>query len=36
MIDQRTIFAIHRLAHAGLSVRQIAKTLGLSRPTTSP
>jgi transposase len=35
MIDQRTIFEIQRLAHAGLSVRQIAKTLGLSRPTTS-
>ena len=35
MIDQRTIFEIHRLAHEGLSVRKIAKTLGLRRPTTS-
>ena len=35
MIDQRTIFEIHRLAHAGLSVRKIAKTLGISRQTTS-
>jgi transposase len=35
MIDQRTIFEIHRLAHEGLSVRKIAKTLGLSRQTTS-
>jgi transposase len=35
MIDKRTIFAIHRLAHEGLSVRKIAKTLGLSRQTTS-
>ena len=35
MIDQRTIFEIHRLAHEGLSVRKIAKTLGISRPTTS-
>jgi transposase len=35
MIDQRTIFEIHRLAHEGFSVRKIAKTLGLSRPTTS-
>jgi transposase len=35
MIDQRTIFEIHRLAHAGLSVRKLAKTLGLSRPTIS-
>jgi predicted transcriptional regulator len=34
MIDQRTIFEIHRLAHAGLSVRKIAKTLGISRQTT--
>jgi transposase len=35
MIDQRTTFAIHRLAHAGLSVRKIAKPLGLSRQTPS-
>ena len=34
MIDKRTIFEIHRLAHEGLSVRRIAKTLGLSRQTT--
>jgi predicted transcriptional regulator len=34
MIDQRTIFEIHRLAHAGLSVRKIAQTLGISRQTT--
>jgi transposase len=34
MIDKRTIFEIHRLAHEGLSVRKIAKTLGLSRQTT--
>jgi transposase len=33
MIDKRTIFALHRLAPEGLSVRQIAKTLGISRPT---
>src|SRR5215813_3773041 len=35
MIDQRTIFEIHRLAHEGLSVRKIAKTLGINRQTTS-
>ena len=35
IIDQRTIFEIHRLAHEGLSVRKIAQTLGISRPTTS-
>src|SRR5215467_254728 len=35
MIDQRTIFEMHRLAHQGLSVRKIAKTLGISRQTTS-
>lgn len=35
MIDPRTICEIHRLAHAGLSVRKIAKTLGISRQTTS-
>jgi transposase len=33
MIDKRTIFELHRLAHEGLSVRKIAKTLGISRPT---
>ena len=33
MIDRRTIFEMHRLAHTGLSVRKIAATLGLSRPT---
>lgn len=33
MIERRTIFEIHRLAHNGLSVRKIAATLGLSRPT---
>ena len=35
MLDQRTIFEIHRLAHEGLSVRQIATTLGLRRQTPS-
>ena len=30
MIDKRTIFESHRLAHEGLSVRKIAKTLGLA------
>jgi transposase len=35
MIDPRTIFEIHRLAHEGLSVRKIAATLGSSRHTTS-
>jgi transposase len=35
MIAQRTIFAIHRLAHTGLSVQKIAKPLGSSRQTTS-
>jgi len=35
MIDKRTIFEIHRLAHEGLSVRKIAKSLGMSRQTTS-
>jgi transposase len=33
MIDRRTIFAIHRLAHQGLSVRKIAGSLGLDRQT---
>lgn len=31
MIDKRTIFDMHRLAHDGLSVRQIALTLGIDR-----
>lgn len=31
MIERRTIFEIHRLAHNGFSVRKIAATLGLSR-----
>jgi transposase len=35
MIDKRTIFELHRLAHEGLSVRKIAKTLGMSRQTIS-
>lgn len=33
MIDKRTIFDIHRLAHEGLSVRKIAGTLGRARQT---
>ena len=33
MIDRRTVFDIHRLAHDGLSVRKIATTLGLDRQT---
>ncbi len=33
MIERRTVFEMHRLAHAGLSVRKIAARLGLSRPT---
>ena len=33
MIDKRTIFDIHRLAHEGLSVRKIAGTLGIARRT---
>ena len=33
MIDQRTIFEIHRLAHEGLSMRKIARTLGITRRT---
>lgn len=33
MIDQRTIFEIHRLANEGLSIRKIARTLQLSRKT---
>ncbi len=35
MIDQCPIFEIPRLAPEGLSVRKIAKRLGLSRQTTS-
>jgi transposase len=31
MIDKRTIFEIHRLANEGVSVRKIAKTIGISR-----
>lgn len=31
MIDPRTIFDIHRLAHEGLSIRRIATTLGINR-----
>jgi transposase len=33
MIEQRTIFEIHRLANEGLSVRKIAKQLGHDRGT---
>jgi transposase len=33
MIDQRTIFEIHRLAHEGLSMRKIARALGIARRT---
>jgi transposase len=33
MIERRTVFEIHRLAHEGLSVRKIAARLGLSRQT---
>jgi transposase len=33
MIERRTVFEIHRLAHAGLSARKIAAHLGLSRQT---
>jgi transposase len=33
MIERRTIFDIHRLAHQELSVRKIATSLGLSRQT---
>jgi len=31
MIDKRTIFEMHRLAHNGMSVRKIARTLGIAR-----
>jgi transposase len=34
-MDPRPLVELHRLAHEGLSVRKIAKTLGLSRPTPS-
>ena len=33
MIDQRTIFEIHRLANEGVSIRRVAKALSLSRKT---
>ena len=33
MIERRTVFEIHRLAHDGLSVHKIATHLGLSRQT---
>jgi transposase len=33
MIDQRTIFEIHRLAHEGLSLRKIARALSIARRT---
>jgi transposase len=33
MIERRTVFEIHHLAHDGLSVRKIAARLGLSRQT---
>jgi transposase len=33
MLDQRTIFEIHRLAHEGLSMRKIARALGIARRT---
>jgi transposase len=33
MIERRTIFDIHHLAHQGLSVRQTATSLGVSRQT---
>jgi transposase len=33
MINQRTIFEIHRLAHEGLSLRKIARALGIARRT---
>jgi transposase len=33
MLDQRTIFEMHRLAHAGLSLRKSARTLGMARRT---
>jgi transposase len=33
MMNKRTIFEIHRLAHEGLSVRKIARTLGIHRLT---
>jgi transposase len=33
MINQRTIFEIHRLAHEGFSLRKIARPLGIARRT---
>jgi len=35
MIDKRTLFEMHRLAHEGLSMRHIARTVGLHRETVS-
>lgn len=32
LIDRRTVFEMHRVAHEGLSVRKLAMRLGLSRP----
>lgn len=33
MIDDRTVFKIHRLHHEGRSLRRIARALSLSRDT---
>jgi len=33
MIDERTVFEIHRLHHEGRSLRRIARALSLSRDT---
>jgi transposase len=33
MMDQRTIFDLHRLAHEGLAMRKIARALGIARRT---
>ena len=33
MLDQRTIFEIHRLAHEGLSTRKSARAMGIARRT---
>jgi Helix-turn-helix domain len=35
MIDKRTLFEVHRLAHEGLSIRKIARAVGLHRETVS-
>ena len=35
MIDKRTVFDIHRLAHEGHSMRKIARMVGLHRETVS-